>query len=90
MEGKGSIVQAVLIVMRMNVFSVSQVQTQSKMCMLKCMLLCHGVTASTICPGLCLKACKKTLPEPPYYCNLGCTTAICTNLSPRTSHAYQI
>ncbi|CAB4272660.1 unnamed protein product [Prunus armeniaca] len=41
------------------------------------------VFASTICTGLCLKACKKTLPDPLYYCNiLGCTTSICTNLSP--------
>ncbi|PQP98880.1 hypothetical protein Pyn_11431 [Prunus yedoensis var. nudiflora] len=40
------------------------------------------VFASTICTALCLKDCKKTLPDPLYYCNLGCTTSICTNLSP--------
>ncbi|KAL6285196.1 hypothetical protein ACE6H2_009586 [Prunus campanulata] len=66
----------------MIVFLVSQVQAQSITCLLKCMLFCHCVKASTICTGLCLKACKKTLPGPLYYCNLCCTTSICTNLSP--------
>ncbi|BFG24537.1 hypothetical protein CerSpe_108110 [Prunus speciosa] len=68
--------------MMMIVFSVSQVQAQWITFLLKCMLFCHCVKASTICTALCLKDCKKTLPDPLYYCTLGCTTSICTNLSP--------